>query len=319
MVQAFYELHSNGLCYRDISFGNGFFDVNNGDVVICDNDNVTANNAEIKTVLGTPDFMAPEIVVRKARPSRETDYFSLSVLLFYLLHIQHPLTGKKILSIRSWDLPAREKLYGKEPVFIFDPNDTSNAAIDDKKIDPLGEAGRNAIPYWNDIYPTVLKNAFMQNFTTGIRNPQERVLGSAWKDVLTEARDSIFSCENCGSDNFFDSKIGAKNCWSCKKICRPKFQFELGDHKIALAPGTKIYKFHIENRSADSQSPVVGEVVQHPHRPEVWGIKNLTKSTWAAQPDGKGMVEVPHGKSVPVFNGTKVTMGNRSGTIRSQA
>jgi hypothetical protein len=56
--------------------------------------------------------MAPEVVLGKSRPSRETDYFSLSVLLFYLFHIQHPLLGKKILSIRAWDLPAREKLFG---------------------------------------------------------------------------------------------------------------------------------------------------------------------------------------------------------------
>ena len=76
--------------------------------------------------------MAPEIVIGKARPSRETDYFSLSVLLFYLSHIQHPLLGKKVLTIRSWDLPAREKLFGYEPVFIFDPIDKSNEAINDR-------------------------------------------------------------------------------------------------------------------------------------------------------------------------------------------
>ena len=38
MTKAFRSLHSAGLCYRDISFGNAFFDPSNGDVLICDND-----------------------------------------------------------------------------------------------------------------------------------------------------------------------------------------------------------------------------------------------------------------------------------------
>ncbi|MFB9768061.1 hypothetical protein ACFFOS_27040, partial [Nocardioides kongjuensis] len=37
---SFLRLHARGLCYRDISFGNVFFDPGNGDVLICDNDNV---------------------------------------------------------------------------------------------------------------------------------------------------------------------------------------------------------------------------------------------------------------------------------------
>ncbi len=165
LVESFHSLHAKGLCYRDINFGNGFFDPLTGDVVICDNDNVAENNTSLNTVLGTPDFMAPEVVNGTALPSRTTDFFSLAVLLFYLYHIQHPLVGSRILSIRSWDLPARELMFGKEPVFIFDPVDKSNVAIDDKRRDPLGEAGKNALPYWNAIYPELLKNAFLINFT----------------------------------------------------------------------------------------------------------------------------------------------------------
>ena len=55
----FRELHTRGLCYRDISFGNVFFDPKNGEVRICDNDNVDVNGAE-GAIGGTPKFMAPE-------------------------------------------------------------------------------------------------------------------------------------------------------------------------------------------------------------------------------------------------------------------
>ncbi len=91
LADSFYKLHAKGLCYRDISFGNAFFDPTTGEVLICDNDNVTANRSLKVSVLGTPDFMAPEIVRREALPSRQTDLYSLAVLLFYIFHIQHPL------------------------------------------------------------------------------------------------------------------------------------------------------------------------------------------------------------------------------------
>jgi len=40
--------------------------------------------------------------------------------------IHHPLEGKKEVAIHSFDLPAMTKLFGTEPVFIFDPVDRSN-------------------------------------------------------------------------------------------------------------------------------------------------------------------------------------------------
>ena len=83
LTNGYQKLHAMGYSYRDISFGNLFFDPDNGDVLICDNDNVAANGIDNSSVYGTPRFMAPEIVVGKAKPSRNTDLFSLAVLLFY--------------------------------------------------------------------------------------------------------------------------------------------------------------------------------------------------------------------------------------------
>ena len=65
--------------------------------------------------------MAPEIVRGEAKPTTESDLFSLAVLLFYMLMMHHPLEGKKESDIKAFDLPAMNKIYGLEPVFIFDP------------------------------------------------------------------------------------------------------------------------------------------------------------------------------------------------------
>lgn len=63
-----------------------FFDPDTGDVLICDNDNVSANGIDNSSVYGTPRFMAPEIVMGQAKPSRNTDLYSLAVLLFYMFN-----------------------------------------------------------------------------------------------------------------------------------------------------------------------------------------------------------------------------------------
>ena len=152
LSHSFLQLHARGLCYRDISFGNTFFDPDTGEVLICDNDNVTVDSQAKGGVYGTPRFMAPEIVRGDAVPSSQTDLFSLSVLLFYMFMMHHPLEGKKELAIKCLDLPAMKKLYGTEPLFIFDPDDDSNA--------PDAAHQKNAHVFWA-IYPKFLRELFI--------------------------------------------------------------------------------------------------------------------------------------------------------------
>lgn len=316
LVDSFHKLHAAGLCYRDISFGNGFFDPSSGETLICDNDNVSPNNCPSKSVLGTPDFMAPEVVLGKARPSRQTDYFSLSVLLFYLFHIQHPLLGKKILSIRAWDLPAREKLFGSEPVFIFDPSDNSNEAVENTKIDPLGEAGKNAIPYWRSIYPKELKDAFTTSFTQGIRNPDRRPLATAWKKVLTNALNSITRCV-CDKENFVEPSGRVQSCWHCGKSMSAPFILETASQVILASRGKRILESHLADPTLNPMSSQVGEIITHPQRKDVLGLCNKTNLTWTAQPaDAPQMVTIPPGKSVPLCDGTTVILGGNKITVR---
>lgn len=317
LVECFHKLHGSGLCYRDISFGNGFFDEDTGEVVICDNDNVSANNIQSESVLGTPDFMAPEVVLRKARPSRETDYFSLSVLLFYLFHIAHPLLGRKVLSIRSWDLPAREKLFGSEPLFIFDPTDNSNHALSDSRLDPLGEAGKNAIPYWNDIYPNELKDAFLRCFTEGIRDPAARPLATAWKKVLTKSMNSIVAC-TCGAEVFVLPSSRARSCWSCGTSVAVRFALATETQVICASNGKKILSSHLFDDLLNPMSAVVAEVVTHPKRKDILGLCNRTQGKWTVQPAGSSeMIEVPPGKSVPLVVGTVVMLEGTRLTVSS--
>ena len=82
-------------------------------MLICDNDNVSANGIDNSSVYGTPRFMAPEIVMGRASPSRNTDLYSLAVLLFYMFMMGHPLEGKLEAEIKCMDIHAMNKLYGR--------------------------------------------------------------------------------------------------------------------------------------------------------------------------------------------------------------
>ena len=90
-----------------------FFDPDTGDVLICDNDNVSANGIDNSSVYGTPRFMAPEIVMGQAKPSRNTDLYSLAVLLFYMFMMGHPLEAKLEAEIKCMAIHPMNTLYGK--------------------------------------------------------------------------------------------------------------------------------------------------------------------------------------------------------------
>jgi serine/threonine protein kinase len=319
LTKAFRSLHTKGLSYRDISFGNAFFDPSTGCVLVCDNDNVATNHTSKGGVLGTPDFMAPEVVRMKALPSTATDMHSLAVLLFYIFHIGHPLMGKRIVNICCWDGPARELIFGKTPVFIFDPKDNSNAAVD-KSADPSGEAGGNAIKFWT-IYPQFLRNTFIKAFTIGLRDPDSRVTELEWLDTLAALRNSLFKCA-CGTPNFYDEETFKANgghptpCWSCKKEPKLPFRIRIGKAIVMLSADSKLYPHHMEDGRAYDFSTAVAEVVRHPTDPNVWGLKNLGSEKWVTTLPNGTLNDVEPGRSARLATGTKINFGKVEGEIR---
>ena len=52
LADAFLRVHAQGLCYRDISFGNVFVDPTDGSALVCDNDNIGIDGGSIGNVLG---------------------------------------------------------------------------------------------------------------------------------------------------------------------------------------------------------------------------------------------------------------------------
>ena len=321
LADSFLQLHARGLCYRDISFGNVFFEPDTGKTLICDNDNVTVDGAQLGSILGTPDFMAPEIVRQEAKPSKQTDLFSLAVLLFYIFHVHHPLYGKKVMNVMCLDLRARTKLCGEEPVFIFDPSDRSNEALPES-IDPTREAGANALAFWS-IYPKFLQNLFIQSFTEGLRDPEHgRVRESVWRTAMVRLRDSIIYCHHCGVETFYDvdafkasgGKLGT--CWSCQKEVQNPPRIRLGNNIVMLNQDTQLFPHHVDSQRMYDFSQPVAAITRHPNNSNIWDLKNLFGKSWAVTtPDGV-VREVEPERSVALRMGLKINFGSTEGEIR---
>lgn len=309
LTNGYQKLHSMGYSYRDISFGNLFFDPNNGDVLICDNDNVAANGIDNSAVYGTPRFMAPEIVLGKAKPSRNTDLYSLAVLLFYMFMMGHPLEGKLEADIRCMDIHAMNRLYGTNPVFVFDPNNKTNR--------PVKGYQDNVLIYW-DIYPQIIRDLFMKSFTEGLTAPNKRVTEKQWLDAFANLMTGIIACPGCGAEVFFDeSKVAngvAHTCWNCGRATQYPVSIIVGKSRVLLKKGAKLYAHNIYgNYDMDT---VVGEVVQNPNNPNLWGIKNQSKDNWTyIRADGQ-QIPVAVGRSAAIAKDAKIGFGQLIGEFK---
>lgn len=304
LMESFRMLHSKHLCYRDISFGNVFFDPRTGEVLICDNDNIAFENEVNTSVLGTPRFMAPEIVRGEGMPDLLTDRFSIAILLFYMFMIHHPLEGRLEASIKCFDLPAMRQLYGERPVFVFDPINPVNR--------PIPGVHDNAIVFWN-LYPEHFKQLFVQCFTKGLKQRQARPLESDWLVGLLKLQQAIVPC-GCGAENFHGVK---KACWACHKPLTLPMHLHLGGDVVVLRDDTKLYNHQVIRSAVANLSDThrAARVTKHPQHPDIRGLQNLMDHSWQVTTP-KGMTfEVPKGRSVTLEPGAKINFGDIIGVV----
>ena len=311
MVTAYRKLHSSGYSYCDINFGNIFYDPDTGDILICDNDNVTIDGMDQSLVVGTLGFMAPELVMSNetggdVRPSTNTDQFSLAVLLFYIFMMHHPLEGEKASKIKCFDYNAKVLLYGKDPVFIYDPKDRSNRPV-------KGEQD-NAIVFWG-LYPDYFKDLFVRTFTDGMKNPNKRVPELEWQQAFIKMLDGIMICPNCEAENFFiqskETSQVAHTCWCCNKTLKIPVGIRIGKDKVLLNSDTQLYEHHVKGNFNLKQ--VVATVNQNPKNPAIWGLRNDSTDNWTyVRADGTQVV-LPPGKSATIAKDCKIKFGQVEG------
>ena len=268
ITNGFRELHRSGFSYQDLNDGNFFIDPATGDVLICDNDNV-APYGENLGIAGKARYMAPEVVRNIKRPDCMTDRFSLAVILFRLLFLDHPLEGKRLLCPCLTE-ELELKYYGIDPVFIYDPRDDSNR--------PVRGVHSNVLRFW-PLYPAFIKELFVRAFSKESMSGQvQRVSDSEWQIAFTRLRDMLITCP-CSGDTFVDPDSPGSVCINCgAKIPTPPVLY-VKRSKVVLFPGKKLYRCHTRGDSDDYAS-VTAEILRNNKRPDIWGLRNLTDGVW---------------------------------------
>ena len=282
LAAAFAALHSSGLCYRDISFGNLRVDQDACEVAIIDVDNVGVDGA-FTLVKGTGPFMAPEILRNEALPSTVTDLHSLAVMLFYLLMHGHPLLGIRADASYTWEngghISETELMvrnFGVHPLFIFDPDDRSNAPVPG-----------DSVAAWWPIYPQQCRRVFTQAFTKGLHDASldGRVLEGTWRRALLALHDSVSACAGCTAPVYYDLEQTGQRCWHCQGTLPVPPTLTAPGGTLVLAEGAVLSSHHLY-RDHRYRTACAG-VEPHPGRPGRVVLRNLTDTTWTIVADGE--------------------------------
>ncbi|MFK0252174.1 protein kinase [Streptomyces sp. NPDC090445] len=319
-VEAYQALHSKGIAYRDISWGNIFFDPATGDVLVCDNDNAVVEG-DSTGISGTMEFMAPELVRGDpgATPGTQTDLHSLSVLLFMLLMNHHPLKGRRELAIHCLDEAAERKLYGRQPLFVFDPQDTSNAP------DP-GEQ-QTVLATWAAA-PASLRDLFTQNFTTGLHHPASRIREGQWRDTLRAVYDAVVECAHCGRQNMTEPRSSTPGaCWGCRNtlVLPPRLVLTTPpprtEHHILLHRSSRVQAHHLAPEPARhdyGDTTLVAQLTEHPQKPGRFGLANRSAGTWTGTRADGTTQRIDPGQTVPLRSGLELDFGGARAVVRAR-
>jgi hypothetical protein len=205
-----------------------------------------------------------------------------------------------------------DRLFGSDPLFIFDPADPSNG--------PDPEFHGSVIQLW-PVFPQFLRDAFIRSFTEGIRNRARRVTESEWREIMVKLRDSLFLCPSCSYENFYDpmkirltGSLGKCNNDRCAQPLPlpPRMRFKKRNY-LVLVPGTTIFPYHLEGSHERYDFEKGFDRPLATVTPS--GIKNLSSSKWILR-NGADSTDVPPGGVVPLTDGAIIAFPGTEGEIK---
>lgn len=265
LCAAFKKLHEKGYSYQDLNDGSFFFDRDTGDILICDNDNVTADKKNLG-ILGKMRYMAPEVVRGDNLPDVHSDRFSLAIILFMTLCLGNPFEGERLKNYDIVDEKAEYELFGGNPIFVYHKTDKSNR--------PIRGYHTSVLKRWAYI-PIYIKEAFHRTFVDGLADREnERTTELEWLKLLTKYRDELLTCPHCnyGYIYGFAEKNKYAACPSCGRPTKEVCVLHIGKSNIVLDLGKKLYESHIDKYSSE-YGKEVGVVIANKNNPSLWGIK----------------------------------------------
>lgn len=217
------RLHAAGLAHSDLSYKNVLIDPTSGKASIIDIDGLVVPGKFPPDVLGTPDFIAPEVIATKhldikdpnrKLPSIMTDRHALAVMIYMYLFYRHPLRGGKVHDLDS--NKDEDLSMGAKALFIEHPTDASNR-VKTNQLHPtqLPQGDPTKIPY--TVSGPYLTELFNRAFIDGLHNPSLRPTANEWEEGLIKTVDLMQPCQNprCWNKWFVFDNTTKPKCSFC--------------------------------------------------------------------------------------------------------
>lgn len=294
LARAFEILHAEGLSYQDLNEGGFAFDMDTGDVQICDCDNVAPDLTNLG-ILGVLPYMAPEVACGKCRPNQMTDRHSLAVILFRLFFHNHPLEGKRSIALRCDDRYTRRQadmmIYGTDPCYCLERV---------RKLNPPDAVRHADVCRLIGVYPIPLLQAFERVFTDGLSNPSARLSAAEWRKVLLQTRDLLVKVN--GQEQFYYTLNGRRPPDECRQFIYPNGSI------VMCMPGKTMYSYHFIEYGTDYNT-VQGEITATTQA-GVLALYNGTGHSITLTWDGKSRT-YNSGSYLPLIPGSELSLNDK--------
>lgn len=268
LARAVRRMHFSGLAHSDLSYKNVLVDPSKGLACVIDVDGLVVPGKYPPDVVGTPDFIAPEVVKtshldkndpNRNLPKRETDLHALAVLIYMYLLYRHPLRGRKVHDMTD-EIRDESLTMGEKALFVEHPSDKSNR-INIKNVKPseLPWADTEKIPF--TVTGPYLGDLFLQAFVAGLHEPSLRPSANDWETALVKTVDLIQPCLNpsCSQKWFvFDNttkpicpfcgtphvgKLPVLNLYSSRKAG----SFRPDNHRLMVYTNQSLFPWHVNS------------------------------------------------------------------------
>jgi len=333
IARAVKRLHAAGLAHSDLSYKNVLVDPQTGSACIIDCDGLVVPGRYPPDVVGTPDFIAPEVLQtrslkignpNKKLPCIQTDRHALAVLIYMYLLNRHPLRGGKVNDLD----PAKDEelTMGANALFIEHPTDKSNRPkvnqLDKSQL-PQGDVTKR--PY--TICGPYLKKLFDRAFIDGLHNPSMRPTAEEWEQALIKTTDLMQPCQNpkCEYHWFVFDNTTKPKCPFCGKeyhgqlpvlnlyYSPKKGVFKPENYRLMVYDNQTLYMWHVNRfiaaneKTTDENKKPVGDF--HFFNGKWILINRRLDDLWDKTDDRK--IEV--GQYVELTEGRRILLGRKDG------
>jgi serine/threonine protein kinase len=327
------RLHSAGLAHSDLSYKNVLVDPSTGMAAIIDIDGLVVPGKYPPDVIGTPDFIAPEVIATKhlkitdagrKLPSISTDRHALAVMIYMYLLYRHPLRGGKVNDLEA--TKDEELSMGSKSLFVEHPTDKSNKVkVNQLHPSQLPQGDPSVTPY--TICGPYLKELFNKAFIEGLHNPAMRPTADEWEQALLKTVDLMQPCQNpkcwhkwfvfdnttkpkcpfCGTE--FKGILPVLNLYSSRRAGT----FTPENYRLMVFHNQYLYQWHVNRNLSPSerltpeQKKPVGYFVFHQNK---WLLVNQRLNDLEDKTEGK---KIPINQSVELTEGKQILLSKEDG------